>query len=184
MKYFQKYFVVFILLASDIFSFSLTYAQTLAESWYMAGANPQRTSWINADISGVRGIEWYRPIEAYIDQKTQIVTAYGNIYIATAKGVIALNAETGELVWRFDTELPLGHTPTVVDGNLYIGGYDRNFYAINALTGQSVWTFSGAGAGYSVSPLVVNSTVYAGNRDGYFYALDTATGICAGNFRR
>ncbi|MBX2998560.1 MAG: PQQ-binding-like beta-propeller repeat protein [Caldilineaceae bacterium] len=150
-----------------------------ASDWYMAGANPQRTSWVSEEVRGKMYVEWYRPIEAYIDQKVQVITAYDNLYLSTARGLYVLKAATGDLVWRYDTELPLGHSPTVIGGKVYVGGYDKKLHALNALTGAKIWEFAGAGAGYSVNPLVVEGKVYTGNRDGYFYAVNAATGELA-----
>lgn len=155
-------------------------AQT-TDSWYMAGANPARTSWVTQAPTGISGISWYRPIEAYIDQKVQIITANGKIYVATSKGLIVLDAENGDLKWRFDTELPLGNSPTVVGDMVYVTGYDRRVYGLRDMGNsyQVVWEFSGANAGYSVNPLVVNNMVYVGSRDGYMYALNAANGALA-----
>lgn len=144
--------------------------------WYMAGANPQRTSWVSEEVRGELYVEWYRPIEAYIDQKVQIITAYDNLYVSTSRGLYVLKAATGDVVWRYDTQMPLGHSPTVIDGKVYVGGYDKKLHALDALTGAKLWEFSGAGAGFSVNPLVVEGKVYAGNRDGYFYAVNAETG--------
>ncbi|CAG0952886.1 hypothetical protein ARNL5_00252, partial [Anaerolineae bacterium] len=68
-------------------------------------------------------------------------------------------------------ELPLGHSPTVVDGVAYVGGMDHRLYAIDALSGDLLWSYAGAGAGFDTNPLVSNSLVFAGNRDGYMYAV-------------
>ena len=43
-------------------------------------------------------------------------------------------------------------------------------HAIDAYTGQRLWTFT-AGSGFDTNPLVVDSLVLIGNRDGYFYAV-------------
>jgi len=72
--------------------------------------------------------------------------------------------------WVYETELPLGHSPTIVDGVAYVGGFDHKLHAVDAYTGQSLWKFS-AGAGFDTNPLVVDSMIFAGNRDGYFYAI-------------
>ena len=85
-------------------------------------------------------------------------------------GLYALDAATGAVAWRFDTELPLGHSPTVADGVVYFGGYDRKIHALNALTGAPLWEFAG-GAGFSTNPLVVEGRVIVGNRDGVLYAI-------------
>lgn len=151
-------------------------AQT-STNWYMAGASPQRTSWITDAPTGIAGITWYRPIEAYIDQKTQMITANGKVYVSTSKGLIVLNAENGNLMWRFDTEMPLGQSPTVVGDIVYVPGLDGRIYALRDLgtSSQTVWTFS-ATAGFSANPLVINNTLYIGSRDGFFYAINTANG--------
>lgn len=154
--------------------------QQVASDWYMAGANPQRTSWVsegvNPQASTNFGVKWYRPIEAYIGQHVQLITARDKVYVSTARGLVALNTANGDVVWRFDTELPLGHSPTVSGNLLYVGGFDKRVYALNADTGALVWKFEGAKAGFSTNPLVVEGKVMLGSRDGYFYALDQATG--------
>jgi len=52
----------------------------------------------------------------------------------------------------------------------YVGGFDRKIHAIDAATGQRLWTFE-AEKGFQTNPLVVGNKLYAGNRDGYFYAI-------------
>ena len=150
------------------------------EAWFMAGANPQRSSWVaegvNPRASANFGVEWYRPIEAYISQHVQLITARGKIYVSTARGLYALEAATGDTAWRFDTELPLGHSPTVVNGTVFVGGLDKRVYALNADTGALLWQFEGATGGFSTNPLVVDGKVMLGSRDGYFYSLDANTG--------
>ncbi|OJX39542.1 MAG: hypothetical protein BGO78_13610 [Chloroflexi bacterium 44-23] len=140
--------------------------------WTTVAANPQRTSWSAEDIRGNNlKVAWYRPIEAYISQNVQLIASNGLIYVATARGLYALQAETGQEVWRFNTELPLGNSPTVVGDVLYVGGLDHKLYALDALNGHLLWSFNGAAAGYSTNPLVVENQVLLGNRDGYFYAI-------------
>lgn len=158
-------------------------AQPPVAEWYMAGANPQRTSWVPAAVdpgaAASFGVLWYRPIEAYIGQHIQLVAGRGKIYVSTARGLYALDANSGETAWRYDTELPLGHSPTVVGDTVYVGGFDRRVYALDADTGAVRWIFDQAGAGFSTNPLVVEGKVLLGNRDGYFYALDATTGALA-----
>lgn len=139
--------------------------------WSTVAANPQRTSWTPTEVYGQLNVEWYRPIEAYISQNVQLIASGGLIYVATAKGLYALNANNGAVAWRFDTEMPLGNSPTVVDDILYVGGYDRKLHALDARTGAHLWEYTGAGAGYESNPLVVDGRVIIGNRDGYLYAI-------------
>ncbi len=156
----------------------------VSNEWYMAGANPQRTSWVNSGNAPSSNLLWFRPIEAYIDQKAQVIAANGKLYISTSRGLISLDAANGDLAWRFDTQLPLGHSPTVdLSQNppvVYVGGYDKKLYALNANTGQLIWTFNGAEAGYNTNPLVIEGKVILGNRDGGLYAINAVGSTNAG----
>ncbi len=143
--------------------------------WAMAGANPQRTSWVPEAAPGMLKPIWVKPIEPYISQKVQIVAASGKLFLSTARGLYAFAADTGAELWVYSTELPLGHSPTYADGRIYVGGLDRKIHALDAGTGQVLWTFNATG-GFHTSPLVVEGLVYAGNRDGYMYAVEASTG--------
>lgn len=138
--------------------------------WVMAGGNPERTSWTPEEVRGNLKPYWYRPLESYILPRVQVIAEYGNLYISTANGLYALDAKTGAEKWVYPTELPLGHSPTVSNGRLYVGGFDHKLHVIDAYTGKGLWTFA-AEKGFDTNPLVVNGIVYAGNRDGYFYAV-------------
>jgi outer membrane protein assembly factor BamB len=139
--------------------------------WSTVAANPQRTSWTAEEVAGNLRVVWYRPIEAYIPQNSQIIASNGLLFISTARGLYALDAENGREVWRYDTELPLGNSPTVVNGVVYVGGHDRKLHALDVLNGTHLWSFDGAQAGYNTNPLVVDGRVFAGNRDGSMYAI-------------
>ena len=143
---------------------------TGSNDWPMAGANPQRTSWNTEEVRGKLKPIWYRPIEPYIAENVQIIAAYGLLYVSTARGLIALDAETGNLRWNYPTELPLGHSPTIDGGVAYVGGLDHKLHAIDAMTGAGLWTFE-AGAGFQTNPVVAEGRVYLGNRDGHMYAI-------------
>lgn len=144
-------------------------------NWPTAGANIQRTSNGTADVSSVRGVAWYRPVEAFISGTTQLIASDGRVYVATARGLIVLDADNGNLVCRFDTELPVS-TPTVEGGTVFVPGFDRTLYALNAATCATQWAFTGAGAGFSANPLVTGGRVYIGSRDGRFYAINASSG--------
>ena len=155
-------------------------------SWPMAGANPQRTSWTPEEVRGQLHPVWFRPIEPFIAQKTQIIAANDLLYISTAKGIYALRTDTGAIAWVYPTEMPIGHSPTVQGSTLYVGGFDHRLHALDAnpnpallpsdsTTGYKInnrvhWTFE-AEAGFQTNPLVANNLVYLGNRDGYMYAV-------------
>lgn len=154
-----------------VLRFAPSQAQTEA-GWPMAGANPQRTSWTPEEIRGDMDPLWAVNIEPFIPFASQIIAAYDTIYVSTAKGLYALNSETGAMRWVFPTEVPLGHSPTVAHGVVYVGGYDHRLYALNAYTGEQLWSYEGEG-GFATNPLVAEGKVILGNRDGNLYAVNT-----------
>jgi len=166
---------------------SSAHAQEEETSWYMAGANPQRTSWVPEEVPPGGGMlypEWYIPIEPYIAPNVQVVAANNKVFLSTARGLYCFDAETGAQQWVYPTELPLGHSPTVVGGIAYVGGFDHKIHAIDITDGSQKWAYE-ATRGFRTNPLVINSKIdpvnftegegklYAGNRDGYMYAIYT-----------
>lgn len=143
--------------------------------WRMAGANPQRTGWVPEEVRDAIEPIWYRPIEPYISQKVQIVASGPTLYVSSSGGLYALEADTGAEKWVYPTEMPLGHSPSVEGGIVYVGGFDRKIHAIDAESGRRLWVFEG-GKGFHTNPLVVDGAVYAGNRDGRMYAVEASTG--------
>ncbi|MDR7276777.1 outer membrane protein assembly factor BamB family protein [Catenuloplanes atrovinosus] len=90
------------------------------------------------------------------------------------------------LKWAFaypETETPVKSQPAVVDGVIYFGGPDGRFYARDAKTGATRWTFTLTSvdpeAGDAVvldGPAVAAGKVFFGDSRGYVYALDQRTG--------
>jgi uncharacterized repeat protein (TIGR01451 family) len=79
--------------------------------------------------------------------------------------------------WTYATGAFVESSPAVVSGVVYIGSDDGNLYALNASTGQKLWSFS-TGSGQSIldAPAVADGVVYIGSYDGILYALNASTG--------
>jgi outer membrane protein assembly factor BamB len=125
-------------------------------------------------------------------------TAATNTYnTATAKGVmdgfdaqhthvnpyekIITPANVARLVqaWRFSTGDSIGSVPTVANGIVYINSNDKkdgNLYALNATTGQVLWTRHIGSYDFGCAPTVANGVVYMGAPDDNLYALNARTG--------
>ena len=68
-------------------------------------------------------------------------------------------------------------SPTVADSIVYFGARDGYFYALNANTGDSVWTFSADNSWVLTTAAIKEGTVYFGTSDTYLMlALDAKTG--------
>lgn len=66
-------------------------------------------------------------------------------------------------------------SPTVADGIVYIGTTGGVMTAVNAATGEFVWTF-GAGAPIFGAAVISDGVLYFACDDGFLYALDVASG--------
>ena len=109
----------------------------------------------------------------------------GKIYFSDNKqSVYALDESDGRLVWRFDMaqkrEYPWRFdyyysSPTLILGDLIIGGDDGFLYRLNQETGKLVWKFRSNGLVRS-TPLVYKNTVLFGDTESTFYSLDLKSG--------
>jgi len=111
----------------------------------------------------------------------------------------AVDAATGQGLWRFRTLAPLRSTPAVSGGLVCFTGGDGSFYALSAADGNPVWEFATRGEHpysrgglfgltgrdtvladpwdfFHSSPAVSAGAVYFGSGDGSLYALDLASG--------
>ncbi|PIR43918.1 hypothetical protein COV24_00105 [candidate division WWE3 bacterium CG10_big_fil_rev_8_21_14_0_10_32_10] len=200
-KYIYKIYLYFFTpLLLFLFVSNVVKAQTYDPSeWFMAGANPQRASHVDSTGENMTAlttklyVQWYHPIEPYINYSTQVIVADNVLYISSSKGLYAFNADTGDLAWVYPTDMPLGDSPTVINDTVYVGGFDRRIHAIDATpdqsdlatdptTGQPVntkvrWLSEPAGGGFDTNPLVIDTRVYATNRDGKLYVYDTEGGV-------
>jgi outer membrane protein assembly factor BamB len=155
------------------------YAQTppASSDWYMAGANPQRTSWVASDstnqteIKGQLYPQWYKTIGPYIPSRVQLIITNDTIYISTARGLYTYDL-SGNQKWVFPTEMPLGNSPTVIETTVYVGCFDHHLYALkdNGSSYTLLWSYE-ATQGFDTNPVVVGNTIYLGNRDGAMYAI-------------
>lgn len=112
--------------------------------------------------------------------RSSIAVAYGLAYTGNEAGILyALNALTGEEVWRFEAGGSLVSTPHVADGRLTVGSLDDHVYQLDARTGALLWSFETGGDVYS-SPssdmCCTTRRIFVGSRDGNLYALDADDG--------
>ena len=80
-----------------------------------------------------------------------------------------------ELEFTFRTNGAIRSSPIIVDGILYIGSNDYNFYAVDSKTGKKIWKFKTKGAITSTAT-VYNGTIWFTSRDDYLYALQSKNG--------
>lgn len=98
------------------------------------------------------------------------------LYGGTQDGrVIAMEIETGRILWSVATGDVVRGTPTLGPKLMYIGSDDGSMYAIEKTPGNVLWKFKTQAA---VRGRVTESDdrLMFGSRDGWFYALEKKTG--------
>lgn len=92
--------------------------------------------------------------------------------------VYALNAETGDMLWRYKTEAPVTSTPVVNGTAVYFGSNDGNVYAVDIgdLEKPTVRWKMATRDWVNSSARVEDGVVFIGSNDRRLYALDAATG--------
>lgn len=91
--------------------------------------------------------------------------------------ITAANVAGLSEAWFLTTSAPVSATPAVVNGVVYIGSWDHNFYALNAQTGAVLWKVTVATPqgdskfpGIQSSAAVAHGRVYFGDSCGYLHA--------------
>jgi outer membrane protein assembly factor BamB len=148
---------------------------------------PEGTVYIGADdgrlyaFNGATGaIRWATTVQDRGVDSTPALGADGSMYVGAGHSVVALDAATGALKWRFETAGDVESSPTLaLDGmTLYFGADDAMVYALNSSNGVLRWSFAFPdGSDTDSSPaLGADGTIYIGSDKGMLYALDGLNG--------
>ncbi len=157
-----------------------------------------RLNQITADNVGQLGLAWSHEFDTNRGQEATPIVVDGVMYTTTAwSKVYAFNAATGEPLWNYDPEVPgeagfnaccdvVNRGVAVYDGKVFFGTIDGRLIALDAASGEPVWskvtvdqskpyTITGA-------PRVVKGRVLIGNGGaeygvrGYVSAYDADSG--------
>ena len=179
------------------------------ENWLVHGRtwSEQRYSpldQINESNIGELGLAWYFDLDTSRGQQASPIIVDGVMYTTSAwSKVQVLDAATGELKWQFDPAVPKewdaksccgvqNRGAAVWKGRVYFGTIDGRLIALDAETGDMVWSVQTTDRSerYSITgaPRIVNDKVIIGNGGaefgvrGYVTAYDTETGEQAWRF--
>jgi outer membrane protein assembly factor BamB len=98
------------------------------------------------------------------------------VYFGSADGnAYCFNRNTGELLWKFQTNDSLKATPVLSGNRVFANGIDDYIYCLDADTGQLIWKYK---CDFEIdgSVAVIDGKVYFGSEDYRFYCLDYETG--------
>lgn len=105
----------------------------------------------------------------------------GRVFVTSGFGLIlALDANTGEEIWRNRTYTPIHSAPAVDDGRLFSVSDDNELFALDTQTGATLWTYQAiiesARMLTAPSPAVIGDVVVAPFSSGELVALRVQNG--------
>ena len=101
----------------------------------------------------------------------------GMVFAGSSDGLFvqALDATTGEELWRTTIGTRVFGSPSVAGETVVTGDHDGNIRAMDRLTGEERWSYR-TGRAIQSSAVVSGGAVFVGSDDGSVYALDGTEG--------
>jgi len=189
--------------AAAVDSMRLTNADSEPGNWMAAGRDywEQRFSpldQINTENVDQLGLVWSADLDTSRGQEATPVIVDGALYITTAWSMVkAFDAKTGRLLWEYDPQVDrargvdaccdvVNRGVAVWEGKVFVGALDGRLIALNATTGEELWSVVTVDQSrpYTITgvPRIVDGKVIIGNAGGeygvrgYITAYDTDTG--------
>jgi PQQ-dependent dehydrogenase (methanol/ethanol family) len=171
--------------------------------WMTTGRTYAEQRWspltqINTESVRDLGLAWYADFDSNRGQEATPLVIDGVVYVTTAwSKVYAFDARTGRELWTYDPEVPgewavnvccdvVNRGAAAWNGKIYVGTIDGRLVALDAATGEVVWSVLtiDPASPYSITgaPRVVKGRVLIGNAGaeygvrGYVSAYDAETG--------
>ena len=149
-------------------------SNSLPSHWAMWGLDVQQRRYV---AEAPRQAEGRRLWSVHLGTPTRSVPVVVDnvLYIGGHFKLLALDANTGHLLWERRMTGPVHTSPAVAGDKLYIGLQDWRVLALDRGTGETRWEFQMQNP-VAGSAAVAQGMVYIGSLDGFLYALDAATG--------
>lgn len=87
----------------------------------------------------------------------------------------ALNAATGDFIWKYPTDGGVVTKPVVFENNVFFGSEDGKLYVVSMHSGRIVWTYYTDGPIRS-SPTMADRHVFFGSDDGNLHVVNATNG--------
>lgn len=102
--------------------------------------------------------------------------ADGLVFVGTSDNqLLALDAQSGELKWEFETRHSVWAEPVLGDGVVYVASLDNFVYALDVETGEPLWQTE-LGGSIASRPVLEDGVLYVPSFDRAVHALDASTG--------
>jgi hypothetical protein len=111
--------------------------------WPTFRHDAQRSGTTKAGVPAEVRIDWKIPLKGKL---TAPVVAAGKVFVAKpdAHTIYAIDAESGNISWRFTADGRVDSPPTVHKGMVLFGSADGRVYCLRASDGELVWRFLAA----------------------------------------
>jgi quinohemoprotein ethanol dehydrogenase len=189
--------------AAPVNDAALTDAANSGSEWITIGRDYAETRYspldeIDADTVGRLGLAWYYDTGSLRGLEATPLVSNGVLYASTSwSNVFALDARTGEELWRWDARANrergaraccdvVNRGLALYEGKVYVGVIDGRLAALDAATGEPVWDVQTTPVDqpYTITgaPRVVDGKVVIGNGGaelgvrGFVSAYDADTG--------
>ena len=149
------------------------------------GANPEAPIWAHRPSYSL-AVSYARPVvapsrrigEPYERGQPEIDPGHRRVFVGSSdRGLYALRAEDGSLIWRFETLAFVQCEPLYdpAENVVYFGSNDGALYRIDAATGALVWRFM-TNAEVSRRPVLQDGVLYVVNANDTVMAIDARSG--------
>lgn len=124
-------------------------------------------------------MRWRRRVGTGVDDqflKLRPVHAGGRVFAAGHDGeVVACDEQTGDVVWKVETEAPLSGGPGAGEGLVVVGTIDGEVIALDATRGAALWR-ARVSSEVLAPPLVAREVVVVRTGDGKLFGLARQSG--------
>jgi outer membrane protein assembly factor BamB len=118
---------------------------------------------------------WHRGYQDFNRTMSTVAIHDGLLYTADLSGfVYCLDAQTGELYWKYDTYAAIWGSPYVADGKVYIGDEDGDVAVLKTGRKMELLYEINMGSAVYTTPVAKNGVLYVTNRATLF-ALEAKT---------
>ncbi len=109
--------------------------------------------------------------------KEALITTAKRTGLLSQPSIAAVISQTDSVkeVWAFECEDEVRGSPLIFEGQVYVGCYDNNLYALNAESGAFLWKFATEG-GIAGRPAAENGAIFVGSEDHRLYAVSQSRG--------
>ena len=91
----------------------------------------------------------------------------------TANAITAVDSDSGNLLWQFNTRAPLFSAPVLFENKVFFMALDQTLYCLEADTGTYLWEFQTGAPIFNLHPaLQPTGTVIIGSDDNLLIAID------------